>query len=146
MLRVKEQRVKGVVFEGKVTVTPMPRILRGQVAGHAYHVLNRGNGGAVIFHKDGDYAAFLALRRTPHRIARRDTRDWRERRATRNQDCASRLSREACPSHSSYPEMIEMPAGFSPLHIYEESRCLPWPSPRSVRIRIDPATYPFRSH
>lgn len=36
----------------------MPRIPRGQVAGHAYHVLNRGNGGAVVFHKDGDSYAF----------------------------------------------------------------------------------------
>jgi len=27
----------------------MPRILRGQVAGHAYHVLNRENGGTMIF-------------------------------------------------------------------------------------------------
>ena len=40
---------------------PMPRIPRGQVAGHAYHVLNRGNGGATVFHKDGDYTAFLDL-------------------------------------------------------------------------------------
>ncbi len=40
---------------------PMPRIPRGQVGGHAYHVLNRGNGGVTIFHKDGDYAAFLDL-------------------------------------------------------------------------------------
>jgi hypothetical protein len=39
----------------------MPRIPRGQLAGHAYHVLNRGNGGAAIFHKDADYAAFLSL-------------------------------------------------------------------------------------
>ena len=39
----------------------MPRIPRGQVAGHAYHVLNRGNRGATVFHKDGDYAAFLDL-------------------------------------------------------------------------------------
>jgi putative transposase len=39
----------------------MPRIPRGQVAGHAYHVLNRGNGGATVFHKDGDYVAFLHL-------------------------------------------------------------------------------------
>jgi hypothetical protein len=37
----------------------MPRIPRGQVAGHAYHVLNRGNGGATVFHKNGDYTAFL---------------------------------------------------------------------------------------
>ena len=39
----------------------MPRIPRGQVAGHAYHVLNRGNGGAAVFHKEGDYIAFLDL-------------------------------------------------------------------------------------
>jgi len=39
----------------------MPRIPRGQVAGNAYHVLNRGNGGAVVFHKEGDYTAFLDL-------------------------------------------------------------------------------------
>jgi putative transposase len=39
----------------------MPRIPRGQVGGHAYHVLNRGNGGATIFHKDGDFTAFLDL-------------------------------------------------------------------------------------
>lgn len=34
---------------------------RGQVAGHAYHVLNRGNDGATVFHKKGDYSAFLDL-------------------------------------------------------------------------------------
>lgn len=39
----------------------MPRTPWGQVAGHAYHLLNRGNGGATVFHKDGDYAAFLDL-------------------------------------------------------------------------------------
>ena len=39
----------------------MPRIPRGQRAGHAYHVLNRGNGGAIVFHKEGDYRAFLDL-------------------------------------------------------------------------------------
>ncbi|ALA57584.1 transposase [Nitrospira moscoviensis] len=39
----------------------MPRIPRGQLAGHAYHVLNRGNSGAVVFHKEADYAAFLDL-------------------------------------------------------------------------------------
>ena len=42
----------------------MPRIPRGQLAGHIYHVLNRGNGGAAVFHKDADYAAFLALLQT----------------------------------------------------------------------------------
>ena len=39
----------------------MPRIPRGQAAGYAYHVLNRGNGGTTVFHKDGDYTAFLDL-------------------------------------------------------------------------------------
>ena len=39
----------------------MPRILRGQVAGNAYHVLNRGNGGAVVFHQEANYTAFLDL-------------------------------------------------------------------------------------
>ena len=42
----------------------MPRIPRGQLAGQAYHVLNRGNGGAVVFHKESDYAACLALLET----------------------------------------------------------------------------------
>ena len=42
-------------------VPPMPRIPRGQVAGHASHVLNRGNGGATVFHKDGDDTACLDL-------------------------------------------------------------------------------------
>lgn len=39
----------------------MPRIPRGHLAGHAFHVLNRGNGGATVFHTDGDYRAFLEL-------------------------------------------------------------------------------------
>jgi putative transposase len=39
----------------------MPRIPRGYIAGHVYHVLNRGNGGTTVFHKAGDYAAFLDL-------------------------------------------------------------------------------------
>ena len=52
----------------------MPRIPRGQVAGPAYHVLNRGNGGAVIFHKDGDYAAVLALLQTA--ISKYPVRVW----------------------------------------------------------------------
>jgi putative transposase len=38
-----------------------PRIPCGQVAGQTYHVLNRGNGGAPVFHKDGDYTAFFDL-------------------------------------------------------------------------------------
>lgn len=39
----------------------MPRIPRGQVSGFAYHVINRGNGGATVFQKNGDYRAFLDL-------------------------------------------------------------------------------------
>ena len=42
-------------------LAPMPRIPRGHLAGHAFHVLNRGNGGATVFHADGDYRAFLEL-------------------------------------------------------------------------------------
>ena len=33
----------------------MPRIPRGQQAGFVYHVINRGNGHATIFHKAQDY-------------------------------------------------------------------------------------------
>jgi hypothetical protein len=33
----------------------MPRIQRGQQAGFVYHVINRGNGRATIFHKPQDY-------------------------------------------------------------------------------------------
>ena len=39
----------------------MPRIPRGQSAGYAYHVMNRGNGRAEVFHKSQDYEAFLEL-------------------------------------------------------------------------------------
>lgn len=49
----------------------MPRIARGQLSGYAYHVINRGNGGAVIFHNPGDYRAFLdllAIAKTKHPV------------------------------------------------------------------------------
>src|SRR5262249_13855234 len=36
----------------------MGRALRSAPGGYAYHVLNRGNGRAAIFLKDGDYEAF----------------------------------------------------------------------------------------
>src|SRR5437762_176909 len=39
----------------------MPRTARASVGGMCYHVLNRGNGQAEVFHKDGDFAAFLDL-------------------------------------------------------------------------------------
>jgi len=39
----------------------MPRTARASQAGFCYHVVNRGNGRAEVFHKDGDYAAFVRL-------------------------------------------------------------------------------------
>ena len=38
----------------------MPRTARASEANLCYHVLNRGNARSVVFHKDDDYAAFLA--------------------------------------------------------------------------------------
>jgi REP element-mobilizing transposase RayT len=37
----------------------MPRTARGCVAGYCYYILNRGNARSEVFHKPGDYAAFL---------------------------------------------------------------------------------------
>lgn len=39
----------------------MPRIARATAGGLCYHVLNRGNGRARVFHKDEDYQAFIDL-------------------------------------------------------------------------------------
>jgi len=39
----------------------MPRTARASVGGICYHVINRGNGQAKVFHKDDDYAAFVRL-------------------------------------------------------------------------------------
>jgi hypothetical protein len=39
----------------------MPRIPRAQQAGFVYHVINRGNGRATIFHKAQDCQAFLSI-------------------------------------------------------------------------------------
>src|SRR5690349_17039156 len=51
----------------------MPRIARAAVGGLCYHVLNRGNGRAPVFHKPEDFDAFLELfvdaeKRLPMRI------------------------------------------------------------------------------
>ena len=51
----------------------MPRTARASVGGMCYHVLNRGNGRAEVFHKQDDYAAFQkllaeALGRVPMRL------------------------------------------------------------------------------
>ena len=39
----------------------MPRSSRPTPGGYCYHVLNRGNARAEVFHKESDYAAFVAL-------------------------------------------------------------------------------------
>jgi len=39
----------------------MPRTARASQGGYCYHVLNRGNGRATVFHEDEDYAAFVRL-------------------------------------------------------------------------------------
>jgi putative transposase len=51
----------------------MPPSGRASQGGYCYHVLNRGNGRRTVFHKDGDYSAFLKLltqaaERTPVRL------------------------------------------------------------------------------
>jgi putative transposase len=44
----------------------MPRTSRASRGGFVYHVLNRGNGQSDVFHKDDDFAAFVALMREAH--------------------------------------------------------------------------------
>jgi putative transposase len=39
----------------------MPRTARASAANSCYHVFNRGDGRAQVFHKAGDYEAFLGL-------------------------------------------------------------------------------------
>ncbi|HKT35635.1 MAG TPA: hypothetical protein VJR03_12470 [Nitrospira sp.] len=39
----------------------MPRTARASVGQYCYHVMNRGNGRAPVFHADGDFQAFVAL-------------------------------------------------------------------------------------
>jgi REP element-mobilizing transposase RayT len=39
----------------------MPRTARAAIGGFCYHVLNRGNGRAQVFHHDADYHAFVKL-------------------------------------------------------------------------------------
>jgi putative transposase len=39
----------------------MPRTARGSVGGYTYHVLNRGNARAEVFHKPADYHAFVEI-------------------------------------------------------------------------------------
>jgi putative transposase len=44
----------------------MPRALRQIVKDHCYHIINRGNNRARIFHEHADYAHFVALMREAH--------------------------------------------------------------------------------
>lgn len=51
----------------------MPRTVRASVGGICYHVIVRGNAQLEVFHKDGDYRAFveligLACQRIPMRV------------------------------------------------------------------------------
>lgn len=51
----------------------MPRTARASAGGYCYHVLNRGNGCAEVFHEPDDYTAFLetiaeATERRPMRV------------------------------------------------------------------------------
>ena len=39
----------------------MPRTARASAANLCYHMLNRGNNRARVFHKDGDFDAFVNL-------------------------------------------------------------------------------------
>ncbi|MGZ3382570.1 MAG: transposase, partial [Isosphaeraceae bacterium] len=39
----------------------MPRASRAAAGGFCYNVLNRGNARAEVFHKDGDYDAFIKI-------------------------------------------------------------------------------------
>jgi hypothetical protein len=55
----------------------MARAARGLVGGQIYHVLNRGNGRANVFHETGDFAAFVnsisGAKSVGTRIARMNT-------------------------------------------------------------------------
>ncbi len=61
-------RKKGdISLVAKIALVPdtvdMPRTARAAVGGYSYHVLNRGNASAAIFHDADDYFAFAALLR-----------------------------------------------------------------------------------
>jgi putative transposase len=46
----------------------MPRPLRQIAKDHCYHVINRGNNQARIFHEHADYAQFVALMKEAHEL------------------------------------------------------------------------------
>ena len=42
----------------------MPRIARGLAGGEIYHIINRGNRRAEVFHNTKDYEKFIELMKT----------------------------------------------------------------------------------
>ena len=47
------------IFPRRVCSFFMPRAARASVGGICYRAINRGNGRRTVFHKEGDYEAFL---------------------------------------------------------------------------------------
>jgi putative transposase len=58
------RRGAGTGFSSRTAELSMPRIQRVAPDGLAHHVLNRGNDRRRVFHKPGDYAAFLRMMRS----------------------------------------------------------------------------------
>jgi putative transposase len=50
-----------VVLDPSFPEPEMPRTTRASAANYCYHILNRGNHRAQVFHKDDDYQAFVNL-------------------------------------------------------------------------------------
>ena len=50
-----------VVLDPSFPEPEMPHTARALAANYCYHVLNRGNHRAQVFHKDDDYQAFVNL-------------------------------------------------------------------------------------
>jgi len=62
--RKKEHRTFRLLFQlAAKKITGMPRTARASRAGYCHHVLSRGNARKAVFHKDGDFAAFVKLPR-----------------------------------------------------------------------------------
>jgi putative transposase len=61
----------------------MPRTARASLGGWTYHVLNRGNARAQVFHKPEDFDAFLEMmaEATVH-VSHSWCTEWRTRCAT----------------------------------------------------------------
>src|SRR5271157_566284 len=57
-VRWERDLFSSTLFPGQ---TAMPRTARASAANLCFHVLNRGNNRARVFHKDGDFDAFVGL-------------------------------------------------------------------------------------